>query len=454
MATGSADPRRARPHRARAPLSLLGRLLLAAGLLCGLTVAVAAVVLIGLFREHLVREAETELRDQLVELVALTRIDRMGQVRLSGTLPGARFQRPFSGWGWQIRRGETVLAQSLSLGPAPGAPVLAAPVGRLGVFRAVDGRRLRGLSRAVAPRFHRTRLTFAIARPEAEIERAVGQFRAAVLIALGLLSLGIVATASAALWIGLRPLGELRGQIALMRQGEVPAARAWPREIAPIAAEIDALSRHTERLIAHARGLSADLAHAIKTPLSVIRQEAERLEPEPAEALARQADRIGRSLARHLGRSAAGGMPHARVAVAPCLAELADALAHGRVGRPLEIRREVTPGAVFRGDAADLYEILGNPLDNAAKWARQLVTVHVRAADGRLEIDIEDDGPGIPAAERAAILERGRRLDESTPGHGLGLAILADLVELYGGSLSLGDSALGGLAVRLSLPGG
>ncbi|MEO0818881.1 MAG: HAMP domain-containing sensor histidine kinase [Pseudomonadota bacterium] len=450
MATSSSDP----SGPARRPASLFVRLLVVSSLWCLLALSVTAIVLVGLFRDHLGREADMELRDDLVELVARTRLDREGRVQLGGGLSGARFERPFSGWAWQVRRQDTVLAQSASLGPLqPGAEAaLAAPAGEVGLFEDALGQRLRGLSRAVAPRFQSERLVFAVARPQDEIDRAVSQFTWNVVIALGVLGIGLVATAVAALWIGLRPLRLLRIQIARMREGETPPAIAWPREIAPIARELDALRVHTERLVERARGLAADLAHAIKTPLSVIRQQADGLAPEDSATLRRQADRIGLSLERYLGTSGAGRTRYGWVDIATCVADLTFALAKTRAEGALRIDQRIPPGARFRGDEADLYEMLGNPLDNAGKWARSAVCVRVEAAGEDLRIIVEDDGPGIPAADREAILQRGRRLDRAMPGHGLGLAILRDLVALYGGIVRLEDSALGGLAVVIVLP--
>ncbi|MEL6576208.1 MAG: sensor histidine kinase [Pseudomonadota bacterium] len=438
----------------RRPPSLLRRLLVVATLWCVLALSVAGVVLVGLFREHLVREADAGLREDLVELVARARVDRDGALRLGGGLPGARFQRPFSGWAWQVRRGEAVLAQSPSLGPLGpgGSAVLAAPPGEIGLFEDSLGQRLRGLARSVAPRFQPERLTFVVARPQGEIDRAVAQFSQSVLIALSVLGLGLVGTAVAALRIALRPLRDLTAEIARMRAGEAPAPRAWPREVAPIVAELDALREQTDRLILRARGLAADLAHAIKTPLSVIRQQADALPEAEGTRLTRQADRIGLSLERYLGRSAAGPTVYARVDVAGCVADLAYAIARTRAEAGLAIEERIPPGTIFRGEETDLYQMLGNPLDNAGKWAASRIRVSAWEEGGHLHLCVEDDGPGIAPAEREAILERGRRLDETVPGHGLGLAILDDLVSLYGGELRLGESGLGGLSVRIQLP--
>lgn len=429
------------------------RLVLAAGLWCLLAVSVTAAVLITLFEDHLVREANEGLADQVVELVALSRVDLDGRLRLAGRLTGTQFQRPFSGWAWQVRRGEEILAQSPSLGPlGPGAVVLAAPAGAAGLFEDESGRVLRGLSRVTTPPFASARLVFAIARPEDEITAAVDQFRRTVLIALALLGLGLIATVVAAFRIGLGPLGRLREEIARIRAGEDPPPRPWPREIAPVAREIAALREHNARLVSRAGALTADLAHAIKTPLSVIRQQAGTLGAEDQAVIRRQAERIGRSLERYLGRSSAGGTAYGRVSVGPCIEDLVFSTTRTRPDKALRVTREVSEDAVFLGDEADLYEIIGNPLDNAGTWATARIRVSARNEAGRLAIGIEDDGPGIEAAHCAAILERGRRLDETLPGQGIGLAVLQDLTELYGGTLTLGRSPLGGLSVRITLP--
>jgi signal transduction histidine kinase len=159
------------------------------------------------------------------------------------------------------------------------------------------------------------------------------------------------------------------------------------------------------------------------------------------------------SLERHLGRSGAGGVPYTRVAVRGCVEDLVFALSRAFPEKPIAVDVEVEEDAIFLGDEADLYEIIGNPLDNAGIWARSRIRVIASVYGACLLVTIEDDGPGIPEAERDGILERGRRLDEAAPGTGLGLAILRDLAEFYGGGVELGESPLGGLAVRVSLPG-
>lgn len=455
----------------RRPLSLTARLALGAVLWCALALTVAGLALVGLFRAQVEREADRTLNDRLVQLVALSEVSPRGGVRLVGPMTGDRFERPFSGWAWQVREGETVVLQSASLGPVTpgGVPVLAAPVGGVGQFDGPLGQRLRGVARRVAPRLAPP-LTFAVARPEAEIEADLAAFRRAVLLTLGTLGAGLVASVLGLMRLGLRPLAELRAKVAAIRGAAPQPGRAWPRELAPVAEELDSLGAHVGRLVTRARGQAADLAHALKTPLAVVRQIAERA-PGEGPAIIAQLDRIALTLDRHLGRSRAAGTALARVDIARCLDDL-EPVVTAAPGRAVRVARAVPDGAVFIGDEADLFEVLGTLLDNAAKFARSEVRVTVAPASApaptptpaprpvtstgarpSLAITVEDDGPGIAPGHRRAILERGSRLDSATPGQGLGLAIAGDIVALYAGSLALEDAALGGLAVRVTLPG-
>ena len=440
----------------RGSISLRARLAIAAVLWSGVIVSAAAVLITELFREKIEADANTLLRNQVTQLVTLTRV-RGGTVDMLGRLSEPRFERPFSGWAWQIRRGPTVVLQSASLGPITPAdsPILAAPEGGVAAFPGPFDATLRGLSSRITPPFQDRPLTFAVAMPQAELRRALEAFRTAVLATLGLLAAGQGIFAVLLSWLGLRPLTALRDQVADLRRGQQPALRTWPAELAPVAAELAALGNHVQRLVTRARADAADLAHAIKTPLTVIQQHAEALPPPSDSLMMKQTARIRASLDRHLGRSRAAGVAYGAVSVAKCFAELAEALAPDMAARGLTVDAEIDPNAVFVGDEGDLFEILGNPLDNARKWARSRIKVAGRCdtAEGALIIDIADDGQGIPPDKRDAIFARGRRLDEDAPGSGLGLAIMRDLVALYEGSATLGDSDLGGLSVAIRLPG-
>ncbi len=420
-----------------------------------LAVATSAVVLDRLFRDHLISEADAELKNQMVQLIALTRPTRSGSVDMIGQLADPRYARPFSGWAWQIRKGDEVLFQSGSLGPliAGGVPILNAPPFEAGVFAGPFGQKSRGLARDIAPPLQVEKLTFAVARPQAEIDDALARFGAAIVGSISVLGAGLGATIAALIHGGLKPLLDLRARVTALRYGAATPERAWPQEIAPVVEELDALGDHVARLVQRARTGAADLAHAIKTPLAVIQQQCEILPNEAAEPIRRQSERIRVFLERHLSLSRSSGVAIGLVDVARCVNEVRFALASDLARRDVTLELDVSYGAAFIGDESDFYELIGNPLQNVTKWARRHVQLCARVADGRLAISISDDGPGIPADRRADLLQRGRRLDEHAPGHGLGLAIVDDLVALYGGAWSLRESAEGGLLVALSLPG-
>ncbi len=213
---------------------------------------------------------------------------------------------------------------------------------------------------------------------------------------------------------------------------------------------------HNEALISRARVQAGNLAHGLKSPLTVLRQELTEVRGERGDILRDQVAIIGDQVERVLARiraagplSAAGG----RTRLEPVLRDLAFSLDIIHRERNVGIAIDCREDAIFPGDAADLAEMLGNLMDNACKWAKGRVRVAVEAGSPHLTIVIDDDGPGIPPARREAALRRGGRLDETVPGSGLGLDIVREIAELYRGSLRLEDSPLGGLRARLELPG-
>jgi signal transduction histidine kinase len=258
------------------------------------------------------------------------------------------------------------------------------------------------------------------------------------------------------LHFGLRPLKRLRHALAEVRSGSVPRLpENFPGEIQPLVDELKALLDHNSALVERARTQTGNLAHALKNPLTVIRGEADAVAAPHGVVLREQAEVMGRQIEWHLARARAAGahgVLGARAAVAEVARDLKFSLEHLHRERGLEIELSDLDHLVFGGDAQDLEEMLGNLMDNACKWARSRVRVSGQRFDHRLEVAVEDDGPGIAAPDRERVLLRGRRLDETTAGAGLGLAIVRDLAELYRGSLELTGSELGGLRAALDLP--
>jgi signal transduction histidine kinase len=260
---------------------------------------------------------------------------------------------------------------------------------------------------------------------------------------------------------GVSAIAQLRARLAAVHGGrDQRVGGRYPGEVQPLVDDLNALLEHREQAVRRALAKAGDLAHGLKTPLAVLRQEAERAaaagHEELAAAIGQQVDRMRRQVDYHLAHAraaASGGQAGtARTVVAAAADGLARTLRQLHAGRDITIAVAVDAGHVVRAERADLDELLGNLLDNACKWARTAVIVSSAVADGTCTITVDDDGPGLAPALREAVLQRGVRADEAAPGSGLGLAIVRDLAELYGGTIALTESPQGGVRARLQLP--
>ena len=286
---------------------------------------------------------------------------------------------------------------------------------------------------------------------------AMAHYGLMAIVATGLIVAGLTQARS-----GLSPLDRLRAQLAAMREGrERRVAGDYPAEVQPLVDDLNALLDDRERRVTRALARAGDFAHGLKTPLAVLSQEAERAEAaghrELARVLDEQVTRMRRQVDYHLAHaraSAVGATPGARAPVLDSAAGLVRALQRLHADRGLEIHIGIAPGHVVRVQRVDLDEMLGNLLDNACKWARSRVTVESAEAGPELRITVEDDGRGLDPSQWDVVLQRGVRVDQAAPGSGLGLAIASDLAEVYGGRLSLGRAAAGGLRAELRLPAG
>ena len=438
--------------------SIRRRLILAALLFGITTLGLAAVLLVGLFQNQLNAQVRTDLENSLVQLIASTEQSRTGEYTLRNSLAEQRYDRPLSGWAWQVRRGEEVLLQSASLGPIGSAgalAVVAADTNTLRSFTGPLGKELIGLSREVRPRFGNERLLFAVARPQQEIRATLTQFQTSVAVVLVILGVGQGLMVLWLMRVSLRPLQALKRRVEALRTGtkaddERPAV--WPQELTPVVDEMDALEGHVDRLVERARSQSADLAHTIKTPLAVLHQIADNAPEDIKAALRQQNRRIDSALDRHLALAQSRGRGRETVDLGDVIEEVCAALSRSMEARSLTLAKDCEDDLQFRGDENDAYELIGNLLDNAVKWASGNIRLSARVQGGAIRLEVEDDGPGVSPELRSQILSRGMRLDERQEGQGLGLSIVGDLVDLYEGRMELEKSTLGGLAVSLWLP--
>ena len=276
----------------------------------------------------------------------------------------------------------------------------------------------------------------------------------AMLLVLGLF---LVSAVVLQVRVGLRPLFAMQRDVAAVRKGgQLRLAGDYPTEIAPLAAELNALLDHNQEIVERQRTHVGNLAHALKTPISVMLSEAEGRPGPLAEVVDRQAGLMRAQVEHHLRRARASArFPGSgeRTPVGPVVDELARTLDRIYGARGVDIDADAEDGLAFLGERQDLLEMVGNLLENACKYTRTEVRARASAVgEGAWRLLIEDDGPGLQPHERDAALKRGQRLDETEPGSGLGLSIVDELSRAYGGALRLERSELGGLKVELTLP--
>lgn len=440
--------------------SLTFRLIVGASLLCAATLVAAFLLLTALFNLHLKNGVDAELQERLDDLAAGLEIAADGSLSLPNPPDVPKYDRQLSGHYWQISTEGQSPIRSRSLWdsrlPEPAGELAAGQI----ALREVSGprqetlrlaQRVLGFEPAPAP------IVFSVAADLAPVEAAAGQFSRILAAALMVLGVGLVSALVLQVGIGLRPLGRIGAALGAIRAGkERRLADDVPTEIAPLTRELNALLDHHQMLIDRARAQAGDLAHALKTPLTVLRNELESESQLDRNLALEQIASMSDVVQHHLARARAAGSASLlgiRADAAEAIASLARTLP--RIVAEHEIAVDVDSGEaplLFAGEAQDLSELIGNILENACRWAKGRIDITASSKSGRLVIEIGDDGPGIPPERRAIALQRGGRLDERKPGSGLGLTIAQDLATLYGGSLTLGQSPLGGLLVTIDLP--
>jgi two-component system sensor histidine kinase PhoQ len=447
--------------------SLTRRLLLTVFTVIVVFFALTVTLLDYLFRQTSERSLRELLDAQMVALIAAADPDGPESVTPTAVLE-TRFDTPGSGLYAEIRSasGESVWrSQSTTGSDVQFGPPLEGGERRF-FYTEIAGKpiRLAVASRGIVWDLHGepARFTFSIASSLETYEAQVASFRQQMVGWFVSLALLLVATLALLLRWLLRPVRQLEREIKQVEAGErEQLGEHWPRELAAVTSNLNALLEGERTRIKRYRDTLGNLAHSLKTPLAVMRQSLGATEPNTRATLDMEIDRMTGIIEHQMKRAAASGgvlLGQAPVEVNPVITDLRAALLKVYGNKDLLFETAVE-AAQFIGDRADFTELLGNLLDNACKWARGRVRVQVTvdspAADVRkaLHLVIDDDGPGIAEADRARVLQRGGRADEATPGHGLGLAMVHDTVELYGGALRIDASPLGGARFELRLPG-
>ncbi len=304
-------------------------------------------------------------------------------------------------------------------------------------------------------------VVFIAAEDRSPIDADADRFGRITAFALVLLGGGLILAVVVQVRVGLTPLFRLRREVASVRRGRAERLEGgYPEELAPLAVELNALLAHNQEVVERQRTHVGNLAHALKTPLSVMITEASQQPGPLAEVVSRQADVMREQVDHHLRRARAAARSQTsgeRTPVEPILDELAVTLERifqdKSDGQGVEIDWRCPEDLCFQGEKQDLMELAGNVMENAGKWCTgKIRAVAAPTSAGRWTLVVDDDGPGLPPERWADALKRGQRMDEHTPGSGLGLSIVDELARAYGGGVSLGESPLGGLRVTLDLP--
>jgi len=433
----------------------------------------AILLIAGLILQTLYRDNTERAFDQRLLVYANTLASNLvapgDPDRDLGPIGDPRFELPLSGWYWQVARpnarpGEIRSSKSLFGGQIPSLTM--GPDDRFGQIRrgygkAPDERNLRIIERDI-DLGEDGRYIIRVAGPADEIDAGVRDFLFALTVTFALLGLALGFSTLLQIRFGLRPLANLRSALGAIRRGEAERiVGEYPRDISPLASELNLLLDTNREILERARTQVGNLAHALKTPLSIIMNEAENAPDEIAARVREQATLMRDHVNYYLDRARAAalaGTLGTLTDVEPVIAGLARTFAKIYRDKDLEVELAIPRDLRFRGEKQDLEEMAGNLIDNAAKWASRKIEISVefiREDDDRprFRLLIDDDGPGLPEAARAEVLKRGRRLDETKPGSGLGLSIVSDLAALYRGTLKLEAAPLGGLRAVLELPG-
>ncbi len=400
---------------------------------------------------------DNQLEYVLTAMIASAEIGPDGEIRLNRPLGDQRFLEPNSGLYYQISGpgaepwpSRSLWDRDLKITPVP--KDIATHFRGSNEFK---NEPLRIAERSILLPDSAIRWTFMVAQSRDGLDDQIRELRSVLVTSFLLLALGLIILAALQTFYGLWPLRAVRHSIAEMRSGrQNRITQALPDEVMPMVSELNGLLDHNEKQAEEARRHAGNLAHALKTPLTVIMNSATAKAPDLDETVIREATTMRRQVDHHLARARAVGRrghSHSRAQVWDSLESVERAVSRLYSHVRLDMAGDKTLSA--RVERQDLDEMLGNLIENAAKYGGGSVFVTVEDAGDFVEMLIEDDGQGIPTSERVQIFDRGARLDTGKPGTGLGLAIVRDVAEIYEGSVALEESEdLGGLLVRLALP--
>lgn len=459
------------PKRSIARRLLIGAVIWSVVVLIG-----GAIVLSAVFRAQNEQLARQSLETTLVELSrALENVEveedgeliRDGRVATRDELfPSAQaYEIPLSGRYWAVQavdeagnptaavRSPSIWDGEVPIDPEIWETVLANPgTTYFGAAVGPNDDNLRVGMRSVLFENRETPVVLIAANDRAPTEAASQRFLFYTIGAFTFLAGGVLIAMWLQVRVGLAPLRRMVGDLSDIREGKrQKLGEDYPSEVEPLTSELNALLDHNREVVGRAQTHVGNLAHALKTPIAVLMNEAKD-DSQLADVVRRQAKSMSDNVQHYLKRAQAAARAEvlgARCDIAPVVSDLARLLTRLYSEKGIEIETAVDEAVVFRGERQDLEELLGNLMENACKWAESKVRVSARIEGDRLDLSVEDDGPGLTPEQREVALKRGGRLDEQTPGTGLGLSIVGELVELHSGQFELLESDLGGLCARM-----
>lgn len=456
--------------------SLRARLLLGALAWIIAALAVAGWGLRNLFKEHVEQQLQAQLVLHLNQLSAAASVQEDGSIAVTPISSDPRFEKPLSGLFWQadelridakkkpqvmreaIARSRSLWDQALRL-PAVVQDAQAGLSYRTLQLKDGAGNDLLAVTRNLQlPEADAPPLRLTVAADSALLSEPLQRFTSMLTVTLTLLALGLLIAVLAQLQFVMRPLAQLRSRLTAVLEGRARSLEGrFPQELQPLVDEFNKVLDTNAEMVQRARTQAGNLAHAVNTPLAILANAAEH-ESGPFAALVReQSDTARRHVTHHLARARAASAVRTsglRTPVPEHLAALVRTMEklHAERGVRFEIH-PIDPWIAFRGEPQDLYELMGNLIDNAGKWASNRVEISASACGGNMfELLVDDDGPGLSREQCERAFQRGVRLDERQPGSGLGLDIVRELAQTYGGDVSAQPSPLGGLRMRLTLP--
>ena len=433
-------------------ISLKSRLLLAAAFWLGAMILAAGVGIPKLVNDYLVDDMKQQLALTMDELTANIETNDNGSLIMAERLSDPRFNQPYSGIYWRASTQDQIIRSRSLWDKDP-------TIKRSPIHTSVKGpekEKLIYIEQDIYLPSLSDPITITIGIDEDPLESTLAELTGQVWLILMLLFVGVLMLIGIQVSWSLLPLSKMQRELVMLRKGEQQGlSDNYPKEVSPLVSDLNALLFHYQELLERARNHAGNLSHALKTPLSVMKNEIEMLPDNEKKLLQQPIQQIQSQIDYHLGRARmAGAMNILSVKSLPCERVEAISMAFDKVYAANEITmiNELDSELKVAVEKTDLDEMVGNLLENSYKWADSIVRVHANElADGNVELIIEDDGQGIPEEKLEQVTKRGVRLDETTPGTGLGLNIVNEMAHSYRGNLTLSKSSMGGLKASLVL---